>query len=220
MKENVVAAVVVIAVIGVSVGGYWGYHIWDQGRSAQTSNNQTTAYADSPPTTESTPQNTTNQQNATQNTPQSQVLSNSTSTANTTNTTNNASTDNSNTATLKPAEFGMYNKYASSTTALYVDIATGTGAEAAAGKKVSVNYIGWLTNGTIFDQNQDASKPFSFTIGAGNVIRGWEQTVFGMKVGGERLLIIPPSVGYGNTANGPIPANSVLIFRVKLLGVE
>lgn len=214
MKENVVAAVVVIAVIGVSVGGYWGYHSWDQQRTKETISNQTSDEPANQTLAQSPSSNSANQQ--TQNQNNSQVLSGSTSNA----TTGGNQAVENNSATINPAEFGIYNKYASNTAALYVDIASGTGTEATAGKKVSVNYIGWLTNGTIFDQNQDASKPFSFTIGAGNVIRGWEQTVFGMKIGGERLLIIPPSVGYGNTANGPIPANSVLIFRVKLLGVE
>lgn len=220
MRENVVAASVVIVVVGSTIGGYWLYHTWSQNRDSKTNADQTTAYTDtsnqtsSPSYTQNTPQQQ-QQQSTGGNNSQSQVLSGSTS-----NPSSTSANSSSNTATLNPAEFGMYTKYASSTTAMFVDIAGGTGAEATAGKKVSVNYIGWLTNGTIFDQNQDATKPFTFTLGAGDVIRGWEQTILGMKVGGERLLIIPPSVGYGNTANGPIPANSVLVFRAKLINVE
>jgi FKBP-type peptidyl-prolyl cis-trans isomerase len=103
---------------------------------------------------------------------------------------------------------------------MFAEITTGNGSVAGAGKKVHVNYRGWLTNGTIFDENLDAGKPFAFTLGAGNVIPGWEQTVAGMKVGGERLLIIPPSVGYGTKGQGPVPANAIMIFYVKLLSVD
>lgn len=122
--------------------------------------------------------------------------------------------------TLNPAEFKLYEKYKDSKDALFVDMTVGTGPEATAGKKLSVNYRGWLTNGSIFDQNVDSNKPFQFTMGAHGVITGWEQGLYGMKAGGERLLIIPPAAGYGNIAQGPIPANSVLIFDVKLLSVD
>lgn len=103
---------------------------------------------------------------------------------------------------------------------MFADIAVGNGLEAASGRKLSVNYRGWLTNGSIFDQNVDSTKPFVFTLGAGSVIPGWEQGVNGMKVGGERLIIIPPAAGYGNVPQGSIPASSVLVFYVKLLWVE
>jgi FKBP-type peptidyl-prolyl cis-trans isomerase FkpA len=100
------------------------------------------------------------------------------------------------------------------------DIKVGTGAEAVAGKKVTVNYVGTLTDGTKFDSSYDKSKPFSFNLGAGEVIKGWDQGVAGMKVGGKRKLTIPPALGYGSVTNGPIPANSTLIFEVELLKVE
>ena len=122
--------------------------------------------------------------------------------------------------TLNPAEFTLYEKYKTSTGALFADTTVGTGTEATAGKKLSVNYRGWLTNGTIFDQNADTTKPFVFTLGEHKVIAGWEQGIAGMKTGGERLIIIPPSAGYGSIAQGPIPADSVLIFLVKLLAVQ
>ncbi len=123
-------------------------------------------------------------------------------------------------ATLNPTEFSRYNTYKAAQNAVFAEIVTGTGAEATAGKKLSVNYRGWLTNGSIFDQNSDATKPFVFTLGEGKVIPGWEQGIAGMKVGGERLIIVPPAAGYGNVPQGPIPADSVLVFYVKLLQTE
>jgi FKBP-type peptidyl-prolyl cis-trans isomerase len=100
------------------------------------------------------------------------------------------------------------------------DLTVGTGAEAATGKTVSVHYTGTLTNGTKFDSSVDRGTPFEFTLGEGRVIQGWEQGVKGMKVGGKRKLVIPPSLGYGSQANGSIPANSTLIFEIELLGVK
>lgn len=123
-------------------------------------------------------------------------------------------------ATTDPSKFSMYDKYKSQESALFADLTKGSGKEAGANSKVSVNYRGWLTNGQLFDQNTDSAKPFTFTIGAHNVIPGWEQTIYGMKVGGERLLIIPPAAGYGAAGQGPIPGNAVLVFYVKLLAVE
>jgi FKBP-type peptidyl-prolyl cis-trans isomerase len=96
----------------------------------------------------------------------------------------------------------------------------GTGAEAVAGKKISVNYVGTLADGTKFDSSYDRNQPFEFTLGAGQVIAGWDQGVAGMKVGGKRKLVIPPSLGYGSQANGSIPANSTLTFEVELLAVK
>lgn len=100
------------------------------------------------------------------------------------------------------------------------DEVVGTGAEAVAGKKVTVNYVGTLIDGTKFDSSYDHGTPFSFNIGAGEVIVGWDQGLSGMKVGGKRKLVIPPSLGYGSQAVGPIPANSTLVFEVELLSVE
>lgn len=100
------------------------------------------------------------------------------------------------------------------------DEKVGTGAEAVAGKKVTVNYVGTLVNGTKFDSSYDRNQPFTFTLGAGEVIAGWDQGVTGMKVGGKRKLTIPPSLGYGAQDLGAIPPNSTLIFEVELLKVE
>jgi len=99
------------------------------------------------------------------------------------------------------------------------DLVVGTGATAAVGDTVTVNYIGTLTNGTKFDSSYDRNQPFSFRIGAGQVIAGWDQGVPGMKVGGKRRLTIPPSLGYGNQANGPIPANSTLVFDIDMVSI-
>lgn len=100
------------------------------------------------------------------------------------------------------------------------DEKVGTGIEAINGKKVTVNYVGTLTNGKKFDSSYDRNEPFSFTLGAGEVIKGWDEGVLGMKVGGKRKLTIPPELGYGSRDMGSIPANSTLVFEVELLKVE
>ncbi len=98
----------------------------------------------------------------------------------------------------------------------------GSGLEAISGKMVVVNYTGTLENGQKFDSSYDHGQPFSFTLGVGQVIRGWDEGVAGMKVGGKRKLTIPPELGYGNQdmGNGLIPPNSTLIFEVELLDVK
>lgn len=95
----------------------------------------------------------------------------------------------------------------------------GTGTTAQTGDTVTVNYTGTLTNGKEFDSTK-GKKPFSFTLGAGQVIKGWDQGIVGMKVGGKRKLTIPPDLGYGSQAVGSIPSNSTLIFDVELLDVK
>jgi FKBP-type peptidyl-prolyl cis-trans isomerase FkpA len=102
----------------------------------------------------------------------------------------------------------------------HLDIEVGTGATATPGRTVGVLYRGWLPNGTLFDQRQNPADPFRFPLGVGMVIRGWDRGVEGMRVGGIRKLVIPPSLGYGNQPFGAIPANSVLVFEVVLLEVE
>ncbi len=100
------------------------------------------------------------------------------------------------------------------------DIVVGAGAEAVAGQYVSVHYTGWLTDGRKFDSSKDRNDPFEFPLGAGHVIRGWDEGVQGMKVGGTRKLTIPPALGYGaRGAGGVIPPNATLVFEVELLGV-
>ncbi len=103
----------------------------------------------------------------------------------------------------------------------YVDQAVGTGDVAVVGKNVSVHYTGWLENGKKFDSSVDRGQPFSFPLGAGRVIKGWDEGVQGMKVGGKRKLTIPSDLGYGSRgAGGVIPPNATLIFDVELLGVR
>jgi len=101
------------------------------------------------------------------------------------------------------------------------DLVVGTGEEVKGGAVVSVNYVGTLEDGTKFDSSYDRNQPFEFTLGAGEVIKGWDLGVAGMKVGGKRNLVIPPELGYGaNGAGGVIPPNATLKFTVELLGVK
>lgn len=104
----------------------------------------------------------------------------------------------------------------------YWDITEGTGKVAKEGDGVRVHYTGWLTTGKKFDSSVDAGRPFTFVLGNGEVIKGWDEGVAGMKVGGKRQLRIPPDLGYGEngTPDGTIPPNSTLIFDVRLLSVQ
>ena len=132
--------------------------------------------------------------------------------------------------TLSPMAFGAADGAPGKMTELanglkYTDTNVGTGAEATKGHKVSVHYTGWLYNngakGAKFDSSLDRGQPFGFALGAGQVIRGWDEGVAGMKVGGKRTLIIPPDLGYGaRGAGGAIPPNATLTFDVELLKVD
>ncbi len=103
----------------------------------------------------------------------------------------------------------------------YEELVAGTGATPKAGQTCSVHYTGWLTNGNKFDSSRDRGQPFTFPIGQGAVIKGWDEGVMGMKVGGKRKLMVPPDLAYGAQGFPPvIPPNSELVFEVELLGVQ
>lgn len=103
----------------------------------------------------------------------------------------------------------------------YVDVVVGNGASPVQGKQVTVHYTGTLENGKKFDSSVDRNKPFSFVIGVGQVIKGWDEGVMGMKVGGKRKLVIPANLGYGaRGAGGVIPPGATLFFDVELLSVQ
>ena len=99
------------------------------------------------------------------------------------------------------------------------DVKRGSGKKVAESDRVEVHYIGALKDGTVFDSSRDRDRPFSFTVGEGRVIRGWEMGVLGMKEGGVRMVVIPPELGYGSRSQGPIPPDSTLIFEIELLSI-
>jgi hypothetical protein len=103
-------------------------------------------------------------------------------------------------------------------TGLYIqDLAVGSGTVADTGYTVGTYYAGWLTNGRQFDSNRDTGRPFTFPLGRGQVIKGWDEGIRGMRVGGRRRIVVPPSLGYGGRTNGSIPAGSALVFEIDLV---
>lgn len=100
------------------------------------------------------------------------------------------------------------------------DISIGNGAEVKEGDTVTVNYIGTLQNGQEFDNSYKKGEPFTFKVGAGRVIKGWDKGLVGMKVGGQRILVIPSDLAYGASAVGPIPANATLVFAIELTNIK
>ena len=119
-----------------------------------------------------------------------------------------------------PIMKGLSMEHTSSDLTLH-DLEVGNGQEIKEGDIASMHYTGWLQDGTKFDSSLDRGQPFEFTLGSGNVIKGWDDGVVGMKVHGKRKLIIPPSLGYGSSgAGGVIPPNATLIFEVELLAVQ
>lgn len=100
------------------------------------------------------------------------------------------------------------------------DIRLGSGAAVAIGDIITVDYVGTLPNGQEFDNSYTRGEPFTFEVGAGRVIAGWEQGVVGMQVGGQRIIVIPPDQAYGNKVVGPIPANATLVFAIELVSIK
>jgi FKBP-type peptidyl-prolyl cis-trans isomerase len=135
-----------------------------------------------------------------------------------------SSTSNDAAKLLDPTTFAQYDKYKDAQSASFIDLAVGSGTAVTSGSQVAVVYKGWLTNGTLFDATKTGTagklQAFGFVEGQHQVISGWEAALAGVKQGGVRLLIIPPAVGYGATATGSIPANSVLIFQVEVVQVK
>ncbi len=122
-----------------------------------------------------------------------------------------------------PSDFPADGKYQVTTPSglQYTDVKVGSGATPKTGQDVTVHYAGYLVDGTKFDASKDHGGPFTFTIGEGQVIKGWDEGVMGMKIGGERQLRIPSDLGYGSRGAGAsIPPNATLLFDVELLGVK
>lgn len=131
------------------------------------------------------------------------------------------STGTSTNSTSLPMDLSLNPEEALPTELVATDIVVGTGAEAVPGSTVTVNYVGALPDGTVFDASAKHGQAFSFPLGAGRVIRGWDEGVAGMKVGGKRRLIIPPHLAYGAQGAGDvIPPNATLVFEVELLAVQ
>jgi hypothetical protein len=135
-----------------------------------------------------------------------------------------SSSSSKTTSGLNPASFSEYDKYINEGHALFGEIQQGTGDTLTANKKAAVYYKGWLTNGQLFDESRAGSdgklQPFVFTLGAHQVVPGWEEGLAGMKVGGSRLVIVPPAVGYGAAGQGSVPGNAVMVFQVQLVAVQ
>ncbi len=130
----------------------------------------------------------------------------------------NAIINNQNT---KPTPTLNMNDFTATASGLKIkDEVLGTGKEVKSGDTVSVHYLGTLENGTKFDSSYDRNTPFSTQIGVGHVIKGWDEGIIGMKVGGKRILVIPSDLAYGDQGQGPIPPKATLIFQVELLGVK
>ena len=123
-------------------------------------------------------------------------------------------------ASMKGTQAGAAAEVVTPSGLKYTDLVLGDGAVAESGKQVSVHYTGWLTDNTKFDSSVDRGQPFDFVLGQGQVIRGWDEGVRGMRVHGKRRLTIPSDLGYGPRGQGPIPPNATLIFEVELLGVK
>jgi FKBP-type peptidyl-prolyl cis-trans isomerase FkpA len=219
VRTNIVVSVGLVVVLTAATAGVWFWHPWQQdetqvnsrGGSIALDTGTTASSRDVPvsQTVDNSAVNTTN------NTGNSHKVSDNTNNSN-----NNSTSVPTSSNVALPKDFAQFDQYKDSQSILLQEITPGTGAEVVVGKQATVNYRGWLTNGTKFDESYNRGQAFSFTPGEHRVITGWEQGVIGMKVGGKRRLVIPPAFGYGAQATGPIPANSVLVFDIELLDVK
>ncbi len=227
-KEILVVLVILLFIAGLTAGGYavWRhYHVW----KVSVVNNQSAKNA-------TPPSDNISLQEAAPTASNSGGLSVDTSAnsanpaqlgsgqSKTSSTGSSSAISSSSASAPGPETFGQYDQYKTAQNALFGDIKVGTGNEVKAGSKVAIYYKGWLTNGTLFDQSRAGSdgklQPLIFTVGNHEVVVGMEQDMVGMKVGGVRRMIIPPAAGYGANAQGPIPANSVMVFDVELLDMQ
>jgi hypothetical protein len=119
-----------------------------------------------------------------------------------------------------PSQFHSYDQYKNNPTAMYIDVQPGTGKAIAKGSVVTMQYRGWLTSGLEFDETYARGRAFTFTEGAGTVVDGVAEAMFGMKEGGRRRLIIPPAVGYGAAGKDPVPPDAMMVFDVELVSVQ
>lgn len=221
-KKVIIAGVAsLIVIVGVGVGAWLQF-----GKDADVSASTTTevAGAVSNLSPQQSPSDTISltPKPAEQKDPNALSVSNGQSTgANLGSGTRQQSTQSSNNnSSASSQDLSQFEQYKDKNEVYFGDIVTGTGAEAVKDKQLAVTYKGYLTNGQVFDQsratNNGQLQPLLFTLGAGQLIPGFEQGVAGMKVGGTRRVIIPPSLGYGDKAQGGIPANSVLVFDITL----
>ena len=211
-----------VSVAGISLF-FWHAHS-SKASDVSATSTQTLGASSTPSTNSSLPSQTTPTQSRTNSSNISLQDNSNASSQPVQNQTNSNNSQFDPASLLDPKTFGQYDKYKDGTSALFIDLQVGDGAQLTSGKKANVYYKGWLTNGQLFDASKANDKgqlqAFSFTLSQHQVISGWEEGLAGMKTGGVRLLIIPPAVGYGQTGQAPIPPNAVLIFQVQLVSVE
>lgn len=235
IKKFGIVGVVIIA-IGIAVGGYFVTHKSHLAATAAPSVDSSPSAASAPqplnPTVNPSSSISLNQNFDTPSAGGLSVGSNSGSnsaiqaagTQGSPGQSNNSAAGSSQSNPFDPSTFGQYDKYKADKGALFGEVQAGNGKALGPNQKAAVYYRGWLTNGTMFDSSRAGADgkltPFIFTLGAHQVIPGWEQALAGMKVGAVRLVIVPPSVGYGDKGQGSIPPGAVLVFQVQLADVQ
>ena len=228
-KIAVIVGVPVVAILLLVGGFFLGKHGYDK-KKLSSLDDATSSYAasnNSVPLGQDEPSGTTN--NLSVNTPQAMDLGQLGAGAGASggaqgNSASSSAGSGGGSNSLNPATFKDYEKYKDQQHALFGEINKGTGDELVMNKRAAVYYRGWLTHGQVFDQSRTNTsgqkQPLIFTLGAHEVVPGMEEGVLGMKVGGKRLIIIPPAVGYGAQGQGPVPPNSLMVFEVELVTVQ